>query len=143
MQGSEIVHRVKPVLSCTEPRITVVNSYMSRNPFVIESNHYTTLLHEPTWDYEFTLHKAWRAREQLKALMMYNKEWPTNEDLIKLLNLVIIELEDCRDLLNGAATDVIGYYDPQDKEIVLHHKTDPQIEKKLNDMKKQACDEED
>jgi len=143
MQGCEIVHRVKSVLSGTEPRITVVNSYMSRNPFVTEKNLYKTLLHEPTWDHEFTLHKAWRAREQLKALMMYNKEWPTKEDLIKRLDLVISELEDCRDLLNGTATDVIGYYDAKEKGIVLCDKKNCEVKTKPIDMEKQACDKED
>ncbi|CAF1015025.1 unnamed protein product [Didymodactylos carnosus] len=130
MQGCEIAHRVKPVLSSTEPRITVVNSYMSRNPFVTEKTRYQTFMHESTCDYEFTLHKAWRAREQLKALMMYDKEWPTKEDLIKRLNLVITELEDCRDLLNGTATDAIGYYDAHKKGMSMYDKSNFKVEKK-------------
>ncbi|CAF1447565.1 unnamed protein product [Didymodactylos carnosus] len=131
MQGCEIAHRVKPVLAGTEPRLTVVNSYMSRNPFVTEKTRYNTFVYEPTCDYEFTLHKAWRAREQLKALMMYDKDWPSKENLIKRLNLVINELVDCRDLLNGTATDAIGFYDAKKKGMSAYDDTNFKVEKKV------------
>ena len=65
MQGSRIIHHVTPVRNAREPRITVVNSYMPRDPQARECTKYATFKLEPTAAFEFARHKAWRAREQL------------------------------------------------------------------------------
>ena len=42
MQGSQILHRVSPVLAASEPRISCVTSYMSRDVFDQDTvSHFT------------------------------------------------------------------------------------------------------
>jgi len=120
---------VNTIISCSEPRVTVVNSYMSRNPFALEKTRYDTFKHELTCDYEFALHKAWRVREQLKSLMLIDNEWPTKEELVDRLQLAIKELTDCKDLIAHTATDSIGYYNEEKKKLV--HYDDDFVRKDL------------
>ncbi|CAF4166150.1 unnamed protein product [Adineta steineri] len=68
MQGCRIVHGVTGIESCTELRITVVNSYMSSNLFVVDHTRYETFRKEKTDALEFAMHKMWRSYSQIYDL---------------------------------------------------------------------------
>ena len=42
MQGSKMAHGVSPVMHAREPRLTLVNSYQSNNPFAKPATFYRT-----------------------------------------------------------------------------------------------------
>ncbi|CAF3604723.1 unnamed protein product [Rotaria socialis] len=120
MQGSRIVHRVKGIHSCTEPRITVVNSYMSTNPFAAESTRYDTFRHEKPAALEYTLHKTWRANAKILDLAVGGHGWPTNDQVIERLSMAIDELSQCRDILTNTTSDKIGYYDEKKQKMAYY-----------------------
>jgi hypothetical protein len=67
--GSQLAHRVTGIQSCTEPRLTVVNSFMSTNPFTEEHTHFDTFCNDGTnAALEFAMHKTWRANVQMLDL---------------------------------------------------------------------------
>lgn len=109
--GSRIVHRVKGIRSCTEPRITVVNSFMSTNPFAAEYTRYDTFRTEKTVALEYALHKTWRANTQMLDLAIGGHEWPTREQIVERLSMAINELNHCQDILTDKTYDKIGFYD--------------------------------
>mmetsp|Transcript_35743 Transcript_35743/g.83022 ORF Transcript_35743/g.83022 Transcript_35743/m.83022 type:complete len:180 (+) Transcript_35743:35-574(+) len=72
MQGSKILHRVSPVISGREPRISLVNSYSHEDVFMPDSTRYSTFVN---WDpanihpIEFARLKAWRIMGRLKYIL--------------------------------------------------------------------------
>ena len=115
--GCRIVHRVTGIQSCAEPRITVVNSYMSADPFVAERTRYDTFRKERTGPLEFAIHKLWRANAQMLDLASGEHPWPTLEQVVERLEKSIDELKQCRDLLTEKISDRVGFYDEQKKKM--------------------------
>ncbi|CAF4810245.1 unnamed protein product [Rotaria sp. Silwood1] len=111
MQGSHLAHRVTGIQSCSELRFTVVNSYISTNPFAEEYTRYDTFRNEITADLEFAMHKTWRANAQMLDLAVSGHPWPTRTQIVDRLTMAVKELAQCRDLLLGIQSDRLGYYD--------------------------------
>ena len=70
MQGSKILHTVNGVLSAREPRLSLVNSYMTLRPYSTDMTKYHTFLKgfcdgEATASVEFTRHKVSSAQRSL------------------------------------------------------------------------------
>ncbi|CAF3991523.1 unnamed protein product [Rotaria sp. Silwood2] len=122
MQGSRIVHRVTGIRSCSEPRITVVNSFMSTNPFTTEYTRYDTFRQEKTAALEYAIHKMWRANAQMLNLAIGSYEWPTHDQTIERLSMAIDELNKCRDVLTNKTSDSIGYYDEKKQKMGYYEK---------------------
>jgi hypothetical protein len=127
--GSRIVHRVTGIQSCTEPRITIVNSYMSTNPFAVECTRYDTFRKERTGPLEFAMHKVWRSSALMLDLASGEHPWPTIEQVIERLNKSIEELNQCRDLLIEKTSDRVGFYDEKEQQMSFI-KTAPTLLKK-------------
>ncbi|CAF0969293.1 unnamed protein product [Rotaria sordida] len=106
-----MAHRVTGIQSCSELRFTVVNSYISTNPFAEECTRYDTFHNEITADLEFAMHKTWRANAQMLDLAVGDHPWPTRKQIVDRLTMAINELTQCRDLLLGIKSDRLGYYD--------------------------------
>ena len=72
MQGSRIAHGVTPVMFAREPRLTLVNSYQSANPFAEPKTAYRTFkVQDPldTAPAEVGRHYAWRVRGKLDYIL--------------------------------------------------------------------------
>ncbi|UJR19034.1 hypothetical protein I4U23_022165 [Adineta vaga] len=117
MQGSRIVHGVTGIESCAQPRITIVNSYMSADPFATECTRFDTFRKEKTGPLEFAMHKIWRSSAQMFDLASGKHSWPTLNQVIERLNKSIEELEQCRDLLMEKTSDRVGFYDAEKKQM--------------------------
>lgn len=72
MQGSKILHCVSEVLKAREPRISLVNSYMTRRVFAQpDQTRYCLYLQNDGKDVasvDYARHKAWRVGGQLKLI---------------------------------------------------------------------------
>ena len=116
--GSQIAHRVTGIQSCTEPRLTVVNSYMSTNPFTEDRTRYDTFRNKGTTAaLEFAMHKTWRANAQMLDLAVGGHPWPTREQIVDRLIMAINELSQCRDILLDIKSDRLGYYDEKKQKM--------------------------
>ena len=124
MQGSEVMHRVSPVLQGLEPRITVVNSYSLANVFAIDRTLPSTFVNgndgtkgerEAVWEiYRGRLH---RSEQQLAHL----KQHPFTEDrelLAKLVRLAADDLNYLADTLSGAKMETAGYFDEKEGKVL-------------------------
>jgi hypothetical protein len=115
MQGNRIAHRVTPIDSCSEPRITVVNSYITTNPFATDYARYSFYQNETTATLEYAMHKTWRANGQMLELTTADHPYPTRDQVIERLTMAIGELTQARGLISGSASDQIGYFDVKQK----------------------------
>lgn len=113
---------MKGVQSCTEPRITVVNSYMSTSPFSSESTRYDTFRQEKYGALEYALHKTWRANAKMLDLGISGHKWSTNDQVIERLSMAIDELTECRDILMDKVSDAIGFYDEKKQKMSYYDK---------------------
>lgn len=111
MQGSKILHTVNAVLSAREPRLSLVNSYMSLNPFKKDYTKFNTFGPKGFADrddirtVEYARHKAWRAQGQLQYLMDNVKFGAKNEDIISFLRLAAAELVIAAERIGGLDDD--------------------------------------
>lgn len=107
MQGSLLVHHVTPVKNGKEARITVVNSYMPRDPFAPDETMLAVFKNEPeTCYYEYARHRSWRAREQLNSLLNntgYIDAPP--EVLAATIRKIVEELGNGADIIDGKKVD--------------------------------------
>ncbi len=98
-------------MQAREPRITLVNSYMPANCFARDRTVYSTFLkYETQAAFEFARGRAWRAAQQLEALV---KQQPYTEDarpLVDHLSRVMSELQMTVDLLQHKIRDTMDYY---------------------------------
>ncbi len=115
-QGNRIAHRVTPIDSCSEPRITVVNSYITTSPFSTDYARYSFYKKEKTVALEYAMHKTWRANEQMLDLATGDHPYPTRDQIIERLTMAIGELIQARDLISESISDQIGYFDEKNKE---------------------------
>lgn len=89
MQGSRIAHSVTPVLHAREPRLTLVNSYQSLNPFSEDKTIYVSFrdIEPASAPFEFARHVGWRVRNQLEYLMRAKLFGEQNDnEIVALLN---------------------------------------------------------
>ena len=108
---------MKGIQSCTEPRITVVNSYMSSNPFATDYTRYDTFRKEKTGALEFAIHKLWRSYALMLDLGSGEHPWPSVQQVTERLEKSIEELRQCHDLLTEKTSDRVGYYDEKMKQM--------------------------
>ncbi len=107
------------IQSCTEPRITVVNSYTSTDPFSAEYTRYDTFRKEKHGPLEFAIHKMWRANAQMLHLASGENPWPTRDQVVERLDKSIEELKQCRDLLTEKISDRVYFYDEKQQKLVF------------------------
>jgi len=118
MQGSKIAHTVTSVLSAKEPRLSLVNSYQTLNPFRKDKTVYTTFRVQdppnvvPT---EMARHAAWRVQGQL-GCVIDNPQWgpdespeQTKQDVAATLRTAAAELLRAADLITGVIEDERPY----------------------------------
>jgi hypothetical protein len=112
IRGSQVLHRITPVLEALEPRVSIVNSYMSRNVFDADSTRYKTFLE---WDpehvskVEFSRHTAWRVQGMMKYIMD-EVEWGTpKEDLASLMRKASADLEFAAALVKQEKEDILTW----------------------------------
>jgi hypothetical protein len=111
MQGSRIAHGVTPVSSAREPRLTLVNSYQSRNPFAEDRTKYRTFA---SWDpddaapSEYARHIAWRVQGRLDYLIKKGLFGQRN-DILSILDGASTELRTAHDLITGKTADESPY----------------------------------
>lgn len=112
MQGSKILHSVSEVVAAREPRISLVNSYVSRRPFSVNRLRYSLYAKNDSANfinYEHARHRAWRVQGQLKYLQdMTTFETPP-EELTAILRAAAVELVHAADLIDGFRTDETGH----------------------------------
>jgi hypothetical protein len=104
MQGSRIAHAVAPVTGGVAPRISVVNSYVSRDALRVDRpSIYNSLAinHSPaTYNPEFLRHVAWRCMGKLDYLVK-NPNFDSPQVGEDLLDLVIEQLSMAKRLMKG------------------------------------------
>lgn len=104
MQGSRIAHAVAPLTGGVAPRISVVNSYVSRDALRVDRpSIYNSLAinHSPaTYNPEFLRHVAWRCMGKLDYLVK-NPNFDSPQDGEDLLDLVIEQLSMAKRLMKG------------------------------------------
>jgi hypothetical protein len=117
MQGSKILHTVDAVLSAREPRVSLVNSFMSLRPFAPDQTRYATFCQEGFRDdrhivsVEFARHKAWRAKGKLQYVLDQipfgesKSEENTALELAKIFEEAAAELQRAADLISGKVDD--------------------------------------
>lgn len=128
--GSQLAHRVTGIQSCTEPRLTVVNSFMSTYPFAEERTRFDTFRNKgPTGALEFAMHKTWRANAQILDLAVGGHSWPTRVQIADRLTMAINELSHCRDILLDIKSDRLGYYDEKKQTMGTYDTSPSQGEK--------------
>ncbi len=114
MQGSRIAHSVTPVLRAREPRLTVVNSYSSLNPFSPDRTVFSTFLSiegAEITPFEFARHVAWRVQGQLEYLKRANLFGGKEQAraLERLLEHAAAELARAKALIAGDVQDERPY----------------------------------
>ncbi|CAF0788546.1 unnamed protein product [Brachionus calyciflorus] len=131
MQGSHIFHHVTSVKEATEPRISLIHSYMVSNCFEEDSTKFSTfkgLDPEHISFMEFARLFAWRSSEMLDELInrtdfdeansqdRKNDRSKGKEKALSIFKMAIDELTNAYSLLNGEKDDTIGYIDPETKQ---------------------------
>jgi len=112
IRGSQVLHRITPVLEALEPRVSVVNSYMSRNVFDADSTRYRTFEHQDPKhisNVEFSRHTAWRVQGMMKYIMEEVKWGSSNEELASVMRRAAAELEKAAALVNHDKDDLLAW----------------------------------
>jgi hypothetical protein len=103
---------------------------MSTNPFTEERTRFDTFRNKGTAaELEFTMHKTWRANAQLLDLAVGGHPWPTREQIVDRLTMAINELSQCRDILLGATSDRLGYYDEKKQKMGAYDMPQSEVDK--------------
>ena len=97
----------------------MVNSYMSADPFVVETTRYDTFRNEKTAALEFAMHKIWRSSTQMLDLASGEHPWPTTDQVIERLTKSIEELNQCRNILMDKTSDGVGFYDEKKQQLTF------------------------
>lgn len=108
MQGSKILHSVREVISAREPRMSLVNSYITTRVFAPCKTKYNLFrnVDGPQYiNYEYACHKAWRACGQLGYLIEKSSYETPSDELSVLLRNAASELLWAADLIDGKACD--------------------------------------
>lgn len=111
MQGSKIMHRVTPVLDATEPRISMVFSWMPADCFANDMTSFDYYKKEPEGMFEFTRLKAWRVMQQLQSLVNDTAYTENPTPLAERLLACSEELKKVALLITSKSKDGVGYFD--------------------------------
>ena len=122
MQGSKILHTVDAVLKAREPRISLVNSYMTLRPFEIDKTRYSTFTKEGFDDrddilpVEFARHKAWRTAGKMQYILdqvpfSMGSGISTCRDLAAIFTETAADLQRAAALMSGEITDNAKWVD--------------------------------
>jgi hypothetical protein len=108
-QGSLITHHVTPVHEAKNARITLVNSYMPKDPFCADRTVLATFKKEKDTCYaEYAHHKAGRAIAQLAHL---RRGWQQDPEAnASDLERVAKELIDSAEILRGTRSDAVPFF---------------------------------
>jgi len=109
MQGSQIAHGVAPVLS--GQRITMVNSYLSRDIFTDDRTSYTlSKSQDPDHVHpaDFARHVAWRVQGQMSHILN-GDFWGKKDQLAQILDDASVQLKATRSLISDEAVDFKPY----------------------------------
>eukprot|EP00441_Pelagodinium_beii_P040944 CAMPEP_0197628718 /NCGR_PEP_ID=MMETSP1338-20131121/6899_1 /TAXON_ID=43686 ORGANISM="Pelagodinium beii, Strain RCC1491" /NCGR_SAMPLE_ID=MMETSP1338 /ASSEMBLY_ACC=CAM_ASM_000754 /LENGTH=900 /DNA_ID=CAMNT_0043199711 /DNA_START=52 /DNA_END=2754 /DNA_ORIENTATION=- len=109
IQGSQIAHGVAPVTSGS--RISMVNSYSSRDVFAQDMTSYTLSSgQDPDHVHpaDFARHMAWRVQGQMDHLLNGNF-WGKTDQVVKVLDEASKQLNATKSLISGQTTDVKPY----------------------------------
>lgn len=144
MQGSKILHTVNGVLAAREPRISLVNSYMTLRPFSTDTTRYHTFIKpgnindgEAIASVEFARHKAWRAAGQMKALLQAARfeggpcASLNPAQLSAALRTAGEELRYAADLLDGIIDDDAAFLDEKDNSSSRNDKKLNKVQSRL------------
>jgi hypothetical protein len=122
MQGSKILHTVDAVLKAREPRISLVNSYMSLRPFAPDPTQYATFTQAGFGDesrvisVEFARHKAWRAKGKCQYVLDHipflGENSHTTSELANIFEEVADELQKAADVIRGKVDDNAKLLEP-------------------------------
>jgi hypothetical protein len=122
MQGSKILHTVDAVLQAREPRISLVNSFMSLRPFAPDPTRYATFAQpgfgdeERVVSVEFARHKAWRAKGKMQYVLeqipFSGKSSHTSSELANIFEEAAAELQRAADVISGKFDDHAKWLDP-------------------------------
>jgi hypothetical protein len=130
MQGSQILHRVAPVLFADEPRISCVSSFMSRDIFDADSTRFHTFKHQDPGHVstvEYARHQAWR----VGGIMDYLQdklEWGTPaDDIAGLLRGAASTLEKAARLVDGTEEDKLDFIDHKKVQAKFEAPLDPKM----------------
>lgn len=111
MQGSKILHTVTEVLKGREPRVSLVNSFMSTNPFAEDKTRLATFLRggfddgDEIASLEFARHKAWRISGQMQYLLNEVHFGTDTQRISRYLLDAAAELERAAKLISGELND--------------------------------------
>lgn len=117
MQGCKILHTVDAVLAAREPRISLVNSYMSLRPFGPDRARYSTFTAKGFDDrkdivtVEFSRHRAWRTMGRMKYILEQVPFGANVSDLVDIFEETAQELKQTAALLNEEADDNAKWLD--------------------------------
>ena len=106
--GSRILHQVTPLLAALEPRMVMVNSFVSCEAFRPDVTRYHTFKYqdpEHVAPVEFTRHRAWRATGKLQFLLDKAAFGADPAALAAVLRDVADELHDTARLVSGETVD--------------------------------------
>ena len=120
MQGSRIAHGVTPVKFAREPRLTLVNSYQSRNPFAPNKTCYRTFKMQDPSDAapaEIGRHYAWRAAGKLDYIIKHGLFEPGATQLLSVLDAAAEELRVAREFITGKRIDESPYEVDKDSDM--------------------------
>jgi hypothetical protein len=112
IRGSEVLHRITPVLEALEPRVSVVNAYMSRNVFDADSTRYQTFVEqdpEHVSKVEFSRHTAWKVQGMMKYIMDEVEWGKPKEELAALMRRAAVDLEKAAALVNQEEEDILHW----------------------------------
>lgn len=112
IRGSHVLHRITPVVQALEPRVSVVNGYMSRNVFDEDSTRYHTFEHqdpEHVSKVEFSRHTAWKVQGMMKYIMDEVEWGKPKEELAALMRRAAADLEKAAALVNQEEEDILHW----------------------------------
>jgi len=114
MQGSKIAHHVTAVEKAREPRISLVNSYISRNVFAEDKTRFATFRDGTDPKHvtytEYARHKAWRTQGKLENLIQTLPFTDNTTAITSRLKEIQLELQLAIDLIEHKANDRVGFY---------------------------------
>ena len=108
MQGSKILHTVRGVLAAREPRVSLVNSYMSTRVFGPDTTRFSTYVNDKPVSgthMDFCRHKAWRVAGQLQYIRDSPRFIDDDELLKRVLRDAAAELLSAVNALDGKPED--------------------------------------
>jgi len=126
MQGSKMVHHVSPVISAREPRISMVNSYVSCDVTRPDTTRLATFMNcgdpREVSRLDFARHKAWRTKAILDNVLETTKFSDPPDVTLEKMRAARDELINACNLLEEKTTDSLPYFNEKAKSMVVESK---------------------